>query len=155
MRYGYVCAYIQGDDLWSRSQCAFGWGIGFVLGMIFLLSAPANEKVMLHAGATIFLFLSGTMFVHTESRLNIALYDINLGGNRIETVEVNTFDKLPALKLYSGRLCLERNPLNCCGLEWLRAVDALDELCPGRAICAAPLHVQGVALKDTKGKICL
>jgi len=78
LRYGYVCTYIQGDDLWSRSQCAFGWGIGFVLGMIFLLCAPANEKVMLHAGATIFLFLSGTMFVHTESRLSSALYDINL-----------------------------------------------------------------------------
>jgi len=78
LRYGYVCSYIQGDDLWTRSQCAFGWGVLFNLSMTFLICAPPNEKVMMHIGSTIFLFLSGTMFVHTESRLNIALYDINI-----------------------------------------------------------------------------
>ena len=83
-----------------------------------------------------------------------ALGDINLGGNRIETVDEGTFDDLPALAVYSGRLCLERNPLNCCGLEWLRSMDALDELCPGAATCAAPASVRGKALKKTKGTIC-
>ena len=83
-----------------------------------------------------------------------ALSDINLGGNQIETVESGAFDSLPGLATYYGRLCLERNPLNCCGLEWLRELDALDSLCPGVATCAQPKALRGVALKKTRGTIC-
>ena len=83
-----------------------------------------------------------------------ALADIKLGGNRIETVESGAFDGLPGLATYYGRLCLERNPLNCCGLEWLRGMDALDSLCPGEATCDQPRALRGVALKKTSGTIC-
>ena len=50
------------------------------------------------------------------------LSDVKLGGNMITSVAKDAFQGLPELTKYYGRLCLENNPLNCCGLEWLRKV---------------------------------
>ena len=82
------------------------------------------------------------------------LSDVKLSGNNVITVEKGTFDSLPAMRGYQGRICLDGNPLNCCGLEWLRRLEALDSLCDAKAVCASPKHVAGKALKDTHGTIC-
>lgn len=82
------------------------------------------------------------------------LRSIELGSNAITTLNKSTFSQLPALRLPSGRVCLDGNPLDCCGLEWLRDMGALDSTCTGRATCASPSALAGQALKDTKGELC-
>lgn len=84
------------------------------------------------------------------------LSSIELSGNQITTVSEAAFSKLPALQVYTGRLCLGRNPLNCCGLGWLRKLQALDSLCDAVAVCASPPKYAGKALAKTHGPLdCL
>jgi len=85
------------------------------------------------------------------------LSSIELQGNQISTVAHAAFATNPILRRYNGRLCLGRNPLNCCGLEWLRELPALDALCDdlgGPATCASPVALAGKALKRTSGTLC-
>ena len=83
------------------------------------------------------------------------LSDIKLGGNQITTVARDAFKQLGELGKYYGRLCLENNPLDCCGLEWLRAMPSLDALCDGVATCQFPARYKNRPLKQTRGTICL
>lgn len=82
------------------------------------------------------------------------LQSLELGGNKISKLDSATFRDVPLFNKYVGRLCLDRNPLDCCGMEWLREIPALDALCPAKATCAFPVEHRGKALKDIKGRIC-
>ena len=81
------------------------------------------------------------------------LSSVELSGNEIKTLSKGVFSNLPALQPYTGRLCLGRNPLNCCGLEWLREMQALDSLCDDVAVCASPPRYAGKELKKTRGRL--
>jgi hypothetical protein len=116
------------------------------LGALTMLSLANNSIAAVPAGA----FGSSPL-----------LTSIELGRNAITTLPKGLFDAVPAMHQYYGRLCLGGNPLDCCGLEWLRdtvaALDATgcaDAFQGGRATCASPAKVRGRALKDTKGTIC-
>ena len=83
------------------------------------------------------------------------VFSLKLSGNSIASVSRAAFSSLPLL-LQAGagaRLCLGRNPLDCCGLEWMRDLEALDFLCDDKATCEGPGSVRGRALKETEGNI--
>ena len=83
------------------------------------------------------------------------VFSLKLQGNDISAVSDDTFKDIQTFWQpgAGARLCLGLNPLNCCGLEWLRDLEALDFLCDLRATCSGPVHLKGVALKDTSGVI--
>ena len=149
--------FLQNNSISSVDEMAFFHtpAIGYIeLSDNKLRSIPNISG--LESLTTLSLFNNSITEVRVKDFKNVPrLRDVKLSGNNVTTVEKGTFDSLPAMRSYQGRICLDNNPLDCCGLEWLRRMEALDSLCNAKTVCASPKHVAGKALKDTVGTICI
>ena len=148
--------YLQNNSISSVDEMAFSdtASLGYIELSDNKLRSIPNVRGLQHL-STLSLFNNIITQVKASDFENLPLLsDVKLSGNNVSTVEKGSFDSLPAMKGYQGRICLDGNPLNCCGLEWLRRMGALDSLCDKQTVCASPKHVAGKALKDTQGIIC-
>ena len=148
--------YLQNNSISSVDEMAFSdtASLGYIELSDNQLHSIPNVRG-LQSLTTLSLFNNLITEVRAADFENVPqLCDVKLSGNNVSTVEKGSLDSLPAMRGYQGRICLDGNPLNCCGLEWLRGMEALDSLCDKPTVCASPKHVAGTELKNTRGVIC-